>query len=312
MSNEILLADLESAIAWVASFGVSPDASLRFERYRRAMTKMNQFARAGDRENVNALYGSAANALFEALSLIEIWHKLSGDECRPFVKDRLDFIRGPDHAGDENPARSTNTPRNKQFELVIAGTVPSADRVHLELGERFSEIDVPLQTKYGTLFVECKRPVGERGVEDRYDEAHSKLRDRMESFSDMSVRGVIAIDLTKLANPRGALLWTDFAKAEELCSRCIYGFLESNRRLWAKPRKSPLTIGTLIRVMQFVVSPESPRPFTYYNRFGVGNLKETTPDDQLWLDELHASLEDSHRNAMWMGLMRGYGSPLII
>ena len=308
MSFEPLLYDFDKAIEWIESLHVKADV-LRFAKYRKLLRSISGAVQRGDMDAALSIWDEGNNALFEAYSLIEIYHALSSTECASFVQgERREFVKGPEHVRDENPAKSTNSARNYAFELQVAARFGIGEVVRLELDPAFATVvDVPFRTPLGHLFMECKRPQGENSVEECYDLAQSGLRDRYAMFPDTVARGIIALDITKIVNPKGQLLWIDSVdEASALQIKGLRAEFEWDRRVWEKPAKSEQTIGLYFH-MAHLAFVRNPQPALRYVRSGsLQRLSGATPADAPWFQQLEDAARLANRAMMYGNLIRGY------
>lgn len=150
-------------------------------------------------------------AYFEASHIAEIyklWEMRADDFPGLMEKIRESLKSGPILQDDENPASSSNRPRNDAFAFFMAGRllaagcdVLSVDGVNRRDETRLWQGDVTIQHQGIILDVQCKRPQSAEAVNRNVDKARKQI---LEAASPHA--GIIAIDASVIIRPKGMLL----------------------------------------------------------------------------------------------------------
>jgi hypothetical protein len=154
----------------------------------------------------------------EIVDLFELWeHRAT---AFPGLVDKIRTVckKGPLLREEENPAESTNRPRNDAFGYLVAGRLLAAgipvvavDGIRMRDTIYESEADVTFQW-YGTLIdIECKRLQSYAALEKLTEEARGQLQGPRRGGR----HGVIALDCSVLVRPAGTLLESGSGEAAE-------------------------------------------------------------------------------------------------
>ncbi|MBI3769816.1 MAG: hypothetical protein HY271_15195 [Deltaproteobacteria bacterium] len=151
----------------------------------------------------------ACNESSEIVDLFELWQPHV--DRFPGLRKNLRQVcrKGPTLREQENPAASSNRPRNDAFSYLVSGTLLSAavSVVAVEGLRRTdfagaSDADLTFESSAGYVDVECKRPQTEDGLVPRMREALGQL---MQPSRDGRL-GVVALDCSTIVRPPGTLL----------------------------------------------------------------------------------------------------------
>lgn len=139
----------------------------------------------------------------DVTTIIEIVEMLERPGCDPDAyKQRLKkILKGPLFAGDERPGPLQH-PRNTQFELYLENYLSTAG---LPLVENASTNDGAHDLDGTVLLTECKRVSSLSGVEEAMRKAKRQLESAMNEHG-VDALAIIALDATKIHNPRGEIL----------------------------------------------------------------------------------------------------------
>ncbi len=177
-------------------------AGSRFLKHRERLSslidRLNQWGQAAARELYDSDRLSHIVALTEAGEVAAIEPFLRA--CSPeTIKPKLRHVLGGPVLPNEEDENS-NQARNILFELNLAAKL-SAGGLSPELGDR---PDLTCEVEGKKLLIECKRPLTEQDARTRIRKAWTALQ-REARKEGPGVRGVIALSVTKLINPGGAI-----------------------------------------------------------------------------------------------------------
>jgi len=196
-----LLTRYENALAWYASLGAAIHNS-RLHLYQQTLRSL--IAGHEDPEPLGLADRERAivNTLFEVNQHCDIYKGLAGRHD-DHVKDRISFVPdGPWQYTDERPSTSSNRGRNVVFELVVASWLA---RSGFEI-VREAVGDLTLRVDDAVIALECKRPQSGAGFERAVKDAGRQVRHRLKRYRKSYVRGLVAVEVTKIINPRFGLL----------------------------------------------------------------------------------------------------------
>lgn len=182
----------------------------------------------------------------EVVDLFELWEARVTEF--PGLTERMRAIlgKGPLLREEENPAASSNRPRNDAFAYIVAGrlltagvAVVAVDGINARDVTCSSEADVTFRCE-GTLFdIECKRPRSYAALRKRTAEARAQI----ERPSRQGRPGVIALDCSVLVRPAGTLLESGSGAAAE---RLISSELERSIATRIESRLTNSILGFLL------------------------------------------------------------------
>lgn len=161
----------------------------------------------------------------EVVDLFELWEHRVAEF--PGLAERMRAVlgKGPLLREEENPAASSNRPRNDAFGYLVPGRLLAAGVPVLAVNgisargtSCSSEADVTFRWNTALFDIECKRPRSYAALGERTAEARAQL----ERPSRGGRHGVIAIDCSVLVRPAGTLLESGSgAEAEGLISSML-------------------------------------------------------------------------------------------
>lgn len=269
------LADhLERAIAWLEELGVSV-TNTRLEQYRRAMNALATHFEAGtlsqlfpesDSRKQQQAYNRYFSYFYEAMEMISIYDGLAQIQDPHFLLQLRSLAKGP-HFISEETARSTIS-RDTAFELLIAAHL-------MRLGlppESLPPADILFRFRNKNIVVECKRPSSSEMINRRIEDGFKQIRNRANSGLAAKIRGIVAVDLSKVIDPENEILWVEDQKdIYGVLSRLIDQFTESNNHEW--PRlKDVRSIGIIIRIARMVFIKKT-KMAVYCQQFGYVRLQ---------------------------------------
>jgi hypothetical protein len=253
---ETVLARLDEAFALFRRIGLAAavEAS-RFAEYRRRLQRFVD-ARAQpegiedamneDSDTDRAIAGFAQVESLELADLVPFLTTYEETVLQPKVRA---ILGGPVLPGDENHA--SNQARNIMFELSLASKLARAGLTP-RLGEH---PDLECEVDGKRLWIECKRPLSATKVGKRIGEAYRQLHRDMKS-APPGTRGVIAISLSKLVNPRDTFLsYSSEDRASEFLGDELQRLADRSER--SRRMLPPAIVGLLFHVMTPAVHRET-------------------------------------------------------
>jgi hypothetical protein len=192
--------------------------------------------------------------LFETEEIQHIYRGLATHDGAG-LRERLgELVSGPPSYLDESPGGASHRPRDYGWELYVGAFFALAG-FPPEFGLRG---DVSVRIGEQHIFVECKRPSSEAKVVPRISEALDQLEsDYASCDAPRRCRGIVALSMTKIINPRGG--WRRYRTADELeadAQKRLGTFVGWCQHAWARPR-DPRTLGAALsfRYMAEITTP---------------------------------------------------------
>lgn len=205
------------------------------------------------------------HGLVHVLSVLTEAHELAGITAfllsLPFAvrRDRISAIL--DGAASLARERSTcNRPRNIAFELHLAGRLASKG-IPVELTPT---IDIVAHHPLGTVFIQCKRPF----VPHKYEKLGRKAFHQLErdlAEAPPATRGLIAISVSRLVNPRGSAFGFQQLPALSQLGTWLHPFRDKHLRFWASLRH-PQILGGILHLTVPVFMQGAPEPLRLEER----------------------------------------------
>lgn len=184
----------------------------RAATYARLVT---EFFKDGARTQEHVL---AYNESGEIVDLFELWRPHA--DRFPGLRESLREVcrKGPTLREGENPATSSNRPRNDAFSYLVSGTLMNAgvSVVAVEGVRRTdfsgtSDADLTFMSDASCIDVECKRPQAEGALVPRMREARAQLEQRGREGRP----GIVALDCSAMVRPAGTLLEYESGRSAE-------------------------------------------------------------------------------------------------
>jgi hypothetical protein len=255
---------LARAVQWLQGFGVRTDGT-RLAHYHRAIRDLTVASDRADPAELKAMWPQVANALYEANEYATIHRSFADGRHDAFVSARLEALAGgPLFYADENSS-SGNRPRNLMFELLVGARLVDSG-LGLVASDRS---DVESSIEQMRLVIECKRPQTEAKVERRAKDARDQL---LAKLPDGAIAlGIVALDLTKLTNPKFDLLVRMPAEAgTEALANYLIAFFHRRSELFARIA-SQYVVALLLRISILAHLTGEPSP-TYCQQWTLVQL----------------------------------------
>jgi hypothetical protein len=284
-----LAAELHRAVEWFERMGVD----VRKSRLGRYVDHLGRLVKAHETQNFDEITDddqSIKNALFEANEFITIFRRLSAAQYDDTVRERLVRIAtGPEHYPDETPA-AANSARNFAFELLVADRLVGGG-LTLATG---TGADTAVVVEGRTIAVECKRLMGDTAAEKRFKEAHKQLKRRYAAASRPGMRGLIALDITRAANPSFAVLRVDNSTSiRPAMLGMLEDFVKRHRRTWAYTNGSK-TVALLLRLSLLAVLKEEKSLITYCHHWLLCPLAVVSDRDRTIMDAIGGAIGNAN------------------
>jgi hypothetical protein len=235
------IADLDECIIWFQSLGINPNIT-RIQVYKKYIKLYIKAITEGTAKElqVSDEYQEYTNAFYEITELINIYSGLKEFRVTEDLQARLStYITGPTNISDENPAKTTNNPRDIGFELFMGSRL-------LKCGYSVSfkkDGDLEYKAADRNIYIECKRPSSEKKIKENVDKAFKQLEKRYSQ--DGTARGFIAISMSKILNKEHYTLGVPNKQAlDNALPKLVGEFIQKNQ-LW-QPRSDTRTIGVFV------------------------------------------------------------------
>jgi hypothetical protein len=192
-------ATLNEACTWL---GLSKGRAVEYTRL------LKEFGKQGKRLRTHIL---GINESFEVVDMYEPWKDRV--DLFPGLKKKINssLMKGSVLSEDENALTSTNEPRNRAFNYLLAGKLLHSGAMVTVVdgiarnGITHSHNDDIVVDLSGTIVaIECKRPFLKKSLEIRVKEGCKKLKGRV---------GVVAVDCSRLVRPADKVFEGDSAEA---------------------------------------------------------------------------------------------------
>lgn len=262
-SYEKFAQELNEATAWLQSLGIDYMRT-RIGEYQKAISVLIEMYKNEDIERQKKEFVRIANAIFEAHDCIAIHKSLAGKYDNEIEEHIRLFSGGPVQYRQEGTSAS-NRARNIAFELVVAARlvdvkIPLDFRIRTDIAGRFDN---------RSILLECKRPQSNKKIEANVKDAFKQLERKYQNPIRTRYRGIIAIDISKLINPKFQLyIQQTEHDIESGLSGIVDDFIRSNERYWQLDRNSK-TIGVLIRLGVMGIIKEKNDLLTYCQQYGL-------------------------------------------
>lgn len=235
--------DFNAAVEWVASVGF-PIERGRIADYRKMLTKVADrfdIHRWDDFED-QEYAKQVCTVLLEVRELVSIHRGLSDISDPADLHAMRHFLKGPFKPTDESVNNSSNRPRNIGFELYLTALFAYAKLMPIY----GTDADLCFEHNDYTFFVEAKRPMFSHSINAAIKDANKQLTRRLEGTQSTMARGLIALDLSKIINPRDKVMPVrDTRHLDQLMNGETQLQIGDLARYWHKGRNSG-TVGVLL------------------------------------------------------------------
>lgn len=268
--------DIEKAADWLNDMGLN-FLKTRIGEYRKNVGILVDLHEKGNYEEMNRLYPTLVNSLYEASEWMKIYRGLGFLQNQSLVKKLRDFLKGPEWVIDEKISSASNRPRNIAFELLIASGI-ATNGIEPDFTTH-SDIAFPLESK--NILVECKRPQSLSAIDKNIKLAAKQLKRRFQSNIRPNVRGIVAVDISKVGNPDFKILETPNTESlNSYLMATVTSFIDSFGYIWNRIKHRKI-IGLLVRFSGVAVI-KNMNLLTYFQQWGLDPLSKLgSPDYQI-------------------------------
>jgi len=257
---------VQQASDWLSSIGIDV-AGTRMSEYRKNITLLVDLLGRGNRDDLNRLYPTMVNSLYEANEWINIYRGLETVKNENLIAKLEELLKGPEWFIDEKISSSSNRSRNIAFELIITSRI-AARGIQPDFATP-ADLAFPLNAK--KLIVECKRPQSTSAVEKNIKAATKQLNRRFQTSIARNLRGIVAIDISKVGNPSFKMLEVQNTASLDLhLSQSITSFIDSFGHLW-DGKKHKKIVGMLVRFTGMALLKDM-NMLTYFQQWGLDPL----------------------------------------
>jgi hypothetical protein len=180
---------LEKSLNWIESLGITIGNS-RIRQYKEEITK------AFSAENYD--YEKFMAISFETSLWIRVYEEFPRTKIESLKLMIPIILSGPLLQSSENPDKSGNRARNKQYEIILGCTF-SQENLGPKFGIEREDLNFSFNGK--NVFVECKRPWSEKGIEDSLKDGIRQLRNRF-TAENPNEKGILGLCIDRVANPK--------------------------------------------------------------------------------------------------------------
>ncbi len=234
------------ACEWLCKHGLNLQ-NTRINKYKNDLIELADYFEADKIKEFQALksFDDIVNSTAEASEFIYIYRGLSRLTDKTIIAKLRDFIKGPESSNHELPSSSSNRARNVSFELYMAALFVLAG-FEIDLT---SLADIIVKINEFQVFIECKRPQSETGVNGNINDALSQLNKRYEVATDQNLaRGIIALSVSKISNQNTNFIETnDELSIRPILFRKNKEFADKFGKKWQHPSNEK-TIGAILQL----------------------------------------------------------------
>jgi hypothetical protein len=273
ISFDSLADDLRRSLIWIEDAGIITSPT-RLAKYRTLMDEVIEVAELRDLDRANEGFTKYVGALFEAHEIVQCWQGLGNLPAARFKQRLRDIVSGPVWYSDENSRTSSNLARNSAFELLVAAQF---SRSGLTIDDEIS-VDVAVSSPHA-LLVECKRPQSLKALTRIIKGAKRQLTQKLRQPRRIGFRGMVALDLTKLANPQFESIVAPSAKDARLFTeKYVSDFIDTNAKSLNLARV-PKLVGFLTRLSAIARCVDT-SSLIYCQQWGLAQLPDLSSRDR--------------------------------
>lgn len=279
------------AIDWLNRIGVRINKG-RLCVYRKHLDSLVLNYKELPNTESNDLFSETVNVMYEVDAIIHIYEALksSSQDQLSYIQSKLQqVVAGPLHVSDEN--KNGNKARNYFFEILVSAKLHAPENgMRVDLNS-VSDTEVSFLDK--CFLVECKRPQSEKKIEANFRDAVDQLTKKFKKNRRTNVRGIVAIDFSKIVNPDADLLVKQNDRELQVASMSIIDhIINKYSHKWQNilTRKSKKILGVMVRVSLMGVS-EARNLLVNCNEWGLNPRMGCTPIELEYLKQMALSVD---------------------
>lgn len=226
-------------------------------------------------------------SVFEIYDFIEIHEAFKNepiDRLQHIIRKLQKGVNGPTNTQDESA--NTTTSRNYLFEALVAAKSHKPEMGIEAILDAYTDTGVYFgKTK---IWIECKRIFSEKKLQANINKASKQLIKHIGKQLGAKHKGVVAIDVTKLINPKHYVFEAENdSKLKDFVDQLMDSFIHENSEIWQTiyAGKNNKIIGTLIR-FSFMARSESRNLFVHSSQWGVNPRRGISVEDDNLLKTL--------------------------
>jgi hypothetical protein len=245
-------------------------------------------------EDVRSGFSDFINTIQDADDLVAVYrkfHTLPQNQLL-LIKAKLSkALNGPVRRQDEQP--HTTIARNFLFEALVAARLHHPERGVMAMLD--AKTDTGFRAGDNKVWIECKRITSFDKLEANVRDASKQLEKAFKRNLGSAHKGVVAIDISKLANDGSKILVKpneDTLRAD--MARHIEHFIEQQRHQWEKVyrKRGKKIMGTLVRLSTMASVEEQSLP-TVATEWVVNPRDHLPEEDQNFLQQLASALDSA-------------------
>lgn len=237
------------AMKWMANLGISIQSG-RTSNYEKVIGYWKDAYLTASIEEANQAFPDFVSSLLEIVEFTRI-HKALQDvsplELTSVIEKLKKAVNGPVNIVSET--QKSTAARNFLFEASVAATAHRPARSVEAILNARSDTGIKIEGR--KIWVECKRVTSEQALEGNLRKACSQLQETFKTEIGSGHRGIVAMDVSKILNPKGDLLVAkDDAELTRTLARLLQDFANKHSGLWQRvyAEKSRKIIGTVFRL----------------------------------------------------------------
>lgn len=290
-SYESIAQSYRSAIDWIEALGVQVGSG-RTTHYRKVIEYWREAYKYASEEEAKKSFPDFVSSVFELTDFIDIYEAFKNESHENLAGIRGKLIKGvngPVNSVDEAPKSSDA--RNFVFEALMAARAHRPNSGVTAILDAESDTGVSLANK--KLWIECKRITSNKKIESNIRDATNQLEKRLKKKTGVGHRGIVAIDATKLLNPKDQLyVQSNDQMLLRSVDKMMEQFIDENSEQWEKVyvKKNKKIIGTIIR-FSFMSTSQSRNLLVRTGQWAVNPRRNSKPSDVALLQSLACSIK---------------------
>ncbi|GAD22057.1 hypothetical protein [Acidovorax sp. MR-S7] len=264
---------------WMASLGIDLQMG-RTSNYEKVIGYWKDAYLTASIEEANQAFPDFVSSLLEIIEFTRIHQALQDVpqlQLKSVIEKLKKAVNGPVNAANETP--KSTAARNFLFEASVAAMVHRPDRSVEAILNARSDTGIKIEGR--KIWVECKRVTTEQALEGNLRKACSQLQETFKTEIGSGHRGIVAMDVSKILNPKGDLLVAkDDADLTRTLARTLRHFADKHSGLWQRiyTEKSRKIIGTVFRLSCLGMT-ESKRMAVQCSQWAVSPRADATAAD---------------------------------